>query len=87
MTGALCNAVTPTMLGACAGAQETAVKDEEDCTRGINPFRLAITLAPTGQNSERIKQHAKSALQRYQSSPCEFDTDGAPHSSKLGTSA
>lgn len=64
-----------------AGAQEPEMKENlsdsahSTIPSSMNPFRLANTLAPTGQNSDRIKAHTKSALLRYNSSPCAFGAE------------
>lgn len=66
------------------GAQEAP--SEEDTfdssnnvfAQRVKPFRLGTTLAPTGTNSDLIKAQTKSALQKYNSSPCTFGVDGLP---------
>lgn len=72
--------------GLCAaGALEAEAKENASdsgshiFSGSMNPFRLANNLAPTGGDSVRIKAQTKSALLRYNSSPCAFGADGSPH--------
>ncbi|CAL8471320.1 g10862 [Coccomyxa elongata] len=66
------------------GAQEAPSEEDTFDTSNsvfaqrVKPFRLGNTLPPTGTNSDLIKAQTKSALQKYNSSPCTFGVDGLP---------